>query len=630
MDTFLFGASFMLICGIVSLFLKKKQNLAAKIGFTGISVGCILPLFFFFANPAIQAENFSFLVIGIPPLIILAPCCALHALDYIHERKNTFWFFFNILVASILSICVFGMRSPILFLVLWEIMGASSFALVAFEFEKSETKKAAWLYILSAVAGALILILMFALQPRTELIFNNEVQYPDKWLLISILAIIGFGLKCGLWMIHFWLPSAHAAAPAPVSALMSGAMNNLGILAILQIITFNTRIGESTVVGSILLILGICGSLGAIIYALAQNHLKRLIAYSSVENFAIMALAIGLPLFFEGIGKHYNLGSKLEYAATLSAIGAIFHMYNHSALKGMLFLSAGAVHIGAHTYSMDKLGGLIKKMPFVGSAFTYGTLGISGLPPLNAFLSELFIYAAAISALSATDIVIVKIVSLSVIISLALMGGVASAVFTKAVGTIFLGEPRSKNATDAINVPKKTKVAIGILGLASIVLLFAPLFVNLSPELAIPMQFYYKALALYAIFAAVSAAIILLLCLGKKKELDGKGPTWDCGYAKPTAKMQYTGNSFSLPLADFFGNLLKTRSAFKKPEGLFPEPTKREFDTEDFAIRTLWTPLFKATSYIAEKAHHLQSGHLHLYILFIVIAIALMLTYAFI
>ncbi len=561
---------------------------------------------------AIQiADTFHF---GIVPLIVLAVCCALHAVDYIKENRKTFWCLFITLISSIIGVAVVGFKSPLLFLILWEIMGVSSFALVAFETDKKETKRAAWYYIMSAVAGALVLMLMFSLLDSPY-----KSDYKD---LIVILAIIGFGLKSGLAFIHFWLPSAHAAAPAPVSALMSGAMNNMGILGILVVMSGfcdkYTYVYSSSLVGWIVFILGVAGSLGAIILALAQNHLKRLIAYSSVENFGIMVLAMGLAI----LGNVYQCQTVERYAS----YAILFHMFNHAVFKGLLFISAGAVHIGAKTYDMNKLGGLIKKMPFVGRSFIYGSMGISGIPPFASFWSELLIYASAIFGLfsKSTPLIIASVI---VIITLALVGGIATAAFTKVAGTVFLGEPRSDYASNATDVPLCTKIAIGILVFISIGIVAAHLLWALLFHWgSIDSNIFY----LPVIFVLLVALFFLISKCGSTKKYNRTGPTWDCGYAAPTARMQYTGNSFSLPLEKFFAPILKTKANFTKPAGLFPTPTKRAFHTEDFSIRTLWAPLFKFIAFIAEKVHRLQSGHLHLYILFMVVAISAMLVWAFI
>ncbi len=623
------GALVLSLFGIVSFFCKGKKA-ASLIGFSGILLGSILGIMglidtvtHFGPDISVNPGNFNwtpepnYFYVTLPPLFILAPCCALHALDYIHERHNIFWGFFNLLVASIVFIAFFGIENPICFLFFWEIMGATSFALVAFEYDNAETKKAAWLYALSAVAGGLSLIVAL-------LLANYALS--EYALLIFILGVIGFGLKSGVAMVHFWLPPAHAAAPAPVSALMSGAMNNMGVMGILSlcpILCFENGLVEH-VMGYSLVVLGIAGALGAIIFALAQNHLKRIIAYSSVENFGIMTLAMGIG--FTAYIFH------LDEIGIFAFLALIFHMYNHAMLKGLLFITAGAVHIGAHTYDIENLGGLIKKMPFVAYTFIFGAIGISGIPPFGPFVSELMIYIASFMGLLSGD-TSVAIISLVTIISLALVGGIATATFTKAAGTVFLGEPRSEKAIKAANVPWRTKAAIAILAVMSVIiaLIFTMgtyEFLRTKSDFVINDPWFWvktfiKLPVIFIIFIVLSAIIFFVTKTGKR--IITCGPTWDCGYEKPSARMQYTGNSFSRPLALFFSGLLKTKDEFQKPNDFFPEKTERTFKTEDFSIRAFWKPLFRFVTAIAEKAHHLQSGHLHIYILFMVIAIIAML-----
>ncbi len=631
MHLMLLGAAVMILCGTASFLCKRTANGAIYPGMAGIITGSILglagccqTLFLPETVNSLQViccgnlpANLNFprmSAVFTVPLLILAPACALHARDYIHERGWVFWGFFNLLTATIMLIPTVCFDSPAAFLLLWEIMGATSFALVCFEFKHRDTRSAAWLYILSAQAGALCLILMF--------ILLNSPLAKSMPVVIFILAVLGFGLKCGLAMLHFWLPPAHAAAPAPVSALMSGAMNNMGIYGIFatgSLLLKSAPEGTAGTFGWILFAMGICGALGAIIFALAQTHLKRLIAYSSVENFGIMALGYGL--FFLGIHWQNNTLAGLGLAA------ALLHMYNHSMLKGLLFLCAGAVHIGAGTYQMEKLGGLMKKMPLTGFAFLFGSAGISGIPPFNAFLSEFLLYAAAICGLShAGSSNAMFFVSLAVIIVLALVGGVAAAAFSKASGIVFPGEPRSAEAADAHDVPRTTKTALVFLMICSIATgLCAPFF----------LRQYDIAPILMKINLLGTAMLItgMVLYLGRRPAktaaLDKTGPTWDCGYAAPAARMQYTGNSYALPLAKFFHALLGTEHHLRKPDGIFPGKSSESFTTTDFSERCLWRPVFRAVIKLSEKVHHLQSGYLHLYILFMVIAIICMLVWAF-
>lgn len=621
MSVILYGVAVMVVCGIGSLLCKKSQQSAAWVGFSGLVCGALLVLFgAVFGNPFdfslwIGRENLeSFrkeVLICVVPLLLLAPVCGLHALDYVHERKHVFWFFFNLLVASITLLPIANIEHPIFFLALWEVMGWSSFALVCFEQEAKGVQKASWLYMLSAQAGALCLILLVVLL--------KSAIGESMSMLIFWLAVVGFGLKSGFAFLHFWLPPAHAAAPAPVSALMSGAMNNMGILGIWKICsTITERSDCAAYCGWVLLTIGVLGAVGAIIFALAQTHLKRIIAYSSVENFGIMALALG----FVFIGEAYGL-EKLKF---LSMWALVFHLFNHTFLKGLLFLSAGAVHIGAGTYKIERLGGLIKRMPMVGAAFLFGSIGISGIPPLNLFFSEAILYYVAFLGVRSAQPPLM-VASIVVILALALIGGVATAVFTKASGVVFLGEARTGEARNAKNVPLATKISLGSLVFSSLLMcVYIPLVMR-----RVDVSFG----RFFSTIEWLGLGMILLVaaggCVRRKvsKKKDESGQTWDCGYSEPTARMQYTGNSFSLPLEKSFHGILATKEQVQKPEGFFPKDGKRSFSTKDISMRLLWHPLFRFIERIAEKTHRLQSGHLHIYIFFMVSAIFAMLIWAF-
>lgn len=554
------------------------------------------------------------------PVALVGLLAAVHASGYIHERHGIFWCLFNWMLASMFWVTRADFSLEFLFA--WEIMGVTSFALVAFEYREKKVRQAAWIYLLACHAGAMFLIPAFILGG-------------ENWGIAAvILGLIGFGLKAGFPMLHVWLPAAHPEAPAPVSAVMSGAMINLGFYGILRMpcaleVPFLRLLGWS------LLIMGLIGALGGALFALTRQNLKQLLAYSSVENMGIIAMGAGLGFLGAAEGS--------VFVASAGFAGAVLHILNHAVLKGALFLSAGSVMHATGSLNMDRFGGLMKRMPRTGSAFLFSSISLSGLPPFNAFTGELMIYIAAFAALLSGSNVLLS-AGLPVLPGLALTGALAATAFVKAYGATFLGEPRSKEAEDAHEVPLTMLLPVLVSVVLALILLFtSPWLVRLFARLTAqctgmvsglePVMQLSHILQKVALFSAATILLFFILVLIRRALPNGKketvAPTWDCGYARPTARMEYTGTAFVQPLVDFFCGILRTRKTVEKPEGLFPEKASISIETEDGAERIFWGPVFRLFGKLADRIHHLQSGYLHLYVLLMVAALLLMLAWSF-
>lgn len=556
------------------------------------------------------------IIFGIP-VIAVGIVAALHATAYLHgEAKHhlpKFWGFF---IATILAmLAVVAVDSKIAFLLAWEAMGLASAGLVAFEASEKSVRRASWIYLLACHAGAVALMLSGVLLGSSS-----------AWLAAFILALIGFGLKIGFPPFHAWLPEAHPAAPAPASAIMSGAMIPLGYYGLLK---FFSPLNEATVgyassVGWTFLIIGAVGGLGGILFALPQTNLKKLLAFSSVENMGIVALGLGLgsvAISVEGIGSSL---------AKFAIIGGIAHVLNHAFLKGALFLLAGSVLRQTGTLDQDRLGGLLKRMPFTGTLFTINAMGLAGLPPLNAFIGELILYVAAFNAVASSVPSLVG-AGFLVLIALSTMGGLAAAAYTKAIGATFLGEPRSTSAIEARETPCRMWLAALLLTLLSIVMV--PGTIILADRFT--GGFATSTLVAAAIVSAAFVAIVLALLFirrflcprGKEKP---SVPVWDCGYDAPTARMAYTGSAFTQPLADLFQFILRSRRYIKHFKGDPAAPSSGLIATEtnDIAIGGFWRPIFSTIARLFQRIHLLQSGSLHLYILIILLAVLALLVAA--
>lgn len=662
------------VCGLLAFAFRRQEALSDIFGFWGTTlsallalpvaivglsgtvsgVACKVPLQMPIGSFIIGADALSSLFLL--PLLLLGPLAALHSRGYLkgHGHANgTYWLLFNILFASmILVLCA---CDGILFLLAWELMGVSSFALVAFNHKEEQARSAAWKYLVASQIGAACLMAMFVtlgsavplddlqegpwLWARMTEIFNFQqleaTQYGATATAAAfILALLGFGLKAGFVPLHVWLPEAHPAAPAPVSALMSGVMIKLGIYGILRVISM---LGEPCAWwGWTLLAIGAITGIYGAICALSQSDLKRLLAYSSVENIGI--IAIGLGLGFSGLA-----GGELAIGM-LGFSGAFIHILNHSAMKGLLFLSAGAVAKSTGTLEMDRLGGLMKRMPWTGSGFVVGSAAISGLPPFNGFIGEFLILLACFQGVlsRSPSLMTPSIVALG---SLAVIGGLAPAIFAKATGTVFLGEPRTEAARNdkevgpAMLLPQLTLafLCIGLSVIAPKIVVASVPAIAKSAGLAewelSPGAF--MALGPLFMLGLVSSALLILLALLAllrghlpRASQERRSITWDCGYAAPTAKMQYSGSSLAQPLKDIFRFVFRPTDKLSGPEGAFPSKGSYSSALPDVAERWIIAPVFKAVNWLCDKLHGLQSGHLHLYIVLIMAALLLMLLWA--
>jgi formate hydrogenlyase subunit 3/multisubunit Na+/H+ antiporter MnhD subunit len=663
---FAFGCFF--LSGFLALMTNRLGRVASLIGSIGPMVGSILGLMaciqmLLHATPLVlrlpwnlplgsfyielDALSAFFLI----PFFILIPITALYGYGYLkkYEKRKALgisWFFFNTLVASLVAILL--ARNGLLFLICWEIMSVSSFFLVTFENEQAEVRSAGLIYLIATHIGTIFLLVFFILlgQANQSLDFKqltDAASYaPHFTTLLFCLALVGFGTKAGLIPFHVWLPVAHPAAPSHVSALMSAVMIKTGLYGIIRTITL---LGTPSILwGWILITIGLTSALIGVLFALVQHDIKRLLAYSSIENMGIMTLGIGIGLVGQLAGY--------PQVALLGWMGGLLHMLNHSLFKGLLFLGAGAVSQISGTREIDKMGGLLKRMPWTGFSFLLGALAISGLPPFNGFISEFLIYLGAFKEVGAINTPVpetmsVLITAFSTLFGLALVGGMAAICFTKAFGMVFLGEPRSEVIQNAHEVKVSMRLAMLILALGCLVLglaaPFLPYFLQPLCAQVLPASFITSAsldvlinqisqtLFYITVISALFLILIIVFLLIRKYK---KSPypasqtvTWDCGYLAPNARMQYTASSFVQPLATFFRTLLQLKEKHKPVAGLFPHHASLQSESADPFHHRFYSPIFESIKYFFSRWHWIQHGRLHLYILYIALVLIILLVW---
>ena len=472
------------------------------------------------------------------------------------------------------------------------------------------------MYLAAAHAGNLALFAMFALLGRMAGSYDFSAMAGlaaagGAATAVVALALCGFGMKAGLLPLHFWLPGAHAAAPSHVSALMSGVLLKTGIYGLLRVAGFFQ--GPPASWGTAMLVLGGVSAVLGVAFALAQHDVKRLLAYHSVENIGIIAMGIGLAL----IGRARDDGALLF----LGFAGAVLHTVNHATFKALLFLGAGSVVHATGTRDLDRLGGLSRAMPRTAALFLVGAAAICGLPPLNGFASEWLVYLASLRTVFDLGAAPHPHVAVAAVPVLALVGGLAAACFVKVFGTVFLGHPRSPHAERAHEAPGP--MLLPMLALAAVCVLVGLFPAALLPALARAVAQWSRlspgllaesagsaasagasAVRVSAVAAAL-AAIALGAALLRRRLLRGPQPqaeTWGCGYARPTARMQYTGSSLAAMLVGSFRWAFFPQTRFVPPRGVFPGASMYATHVPDTALERGVVPALSWLGRLAARA----------------------------
>jgi formate hydrogenlyase subunit 3/multisubunit Na+/H+ antiporter MnhD subunit len=548
------------------------------------------------------------------------------------------WFFFALFVASMALVVL--ARTAYLFLAAWEVMSLSAYFLVTFEHEKPEVRRAGWVYLIATHVGVAFLIAAFALLGRLAGSLDFEAframpaPAPAAAGVIFVLALVGFGAKAGLVPFHVWLPEAHPAAPSHVSALMSGVMIKMGIYGLLRVLSF---LGAPAAWwGLTLASLGLLTGLVGIALALHQRDVKRALAYSSIENMGLIALALGIAL--------WGTAQQLPLIAALGAAAALLHIWNHALMKGLMFLAAGSVLHGTGTRDMEQLGGLMRRMPWTGGLMVFGAVAIAALPPLNGFASKWLMYLGLlkVGVAAPQGPALAALLSVSL---LALIGGLAAVALVRLCGIALLGAPRSKAAEHAHEASPwmlGPMLVLALLCLASAVLpgvvvglLAAPLEQVLGPasESAWNARVLSEApLTTLGAFSAGTIGLLALVAAGwatwSRQSVSSEGPTWGCGYLRPTPRIQYTGRSFAEMMAEhLLPRFLRPGTTRKAPEGLFPGASQFTADEADPVCEKVYEPFFARWARRFAHLRILQQGKAHVYLFYILVMVVLALAW---
>ncbi len=656
MALYLYGIAAILLGGVLALFVPETAKAKALSLFTGL--GCVLVLcpaiavlsgsdsleFILqlsepFGNVRLMMDRLSaFFVIVTAFMSFLG---TLYAVGYIQhycgkgKDLGFHFFFFSILIASMLLTVT--VQHGLAFLAVWEIMSLSSFFLVTFEHEKQEVYKAGLNYLVSMHIGAVFLTAGFIVLANASgsFDFSSFRTAMNSGSLsvfgVFLLFFIGFGMKAGFVPLHTWLPQAHPAAPSHISGVMSGIMIKTGIYGILRIVSLMDS--PSPGLGCFVLIISLLSGLLGVAYAIAQHNLKKLLAYHSVENIGIIGMGIGVGML--------GLSYKNPVMSVLGFSGALLHVLNHSIFKSLLFYAAGMVYQKTHTLEIEKLGGLAKTMRFTAIAFLIGAVAISGLPPLNGFISEFFIYWGMFKGLRGGMLLsVLLVISIS---GLAFIGAMALLCFTKAFGVVFQGSPRTRYPEESFEpglffkIPMIAECAmIIIIGLfpAQVFSLICTVTSQFADIRVYPMT---ETLAVlnslsmgFGLFLLIAALVWMLRSRLRNRKGVFRYKTWDCGYQAGNVRMQYTASSYADPFVRIIRPVLDYQEHFRLPEQqtdkqdyrLFPEFAGFESHTKDQMETRVIEPGLALLSRFLNLFSWIQSGNIRVYILYGLIFLA--------
>lgn len=529
------------------------------------------------------------------------------------------------------------------FLLSWEFMSLTSWALVMAHHKEPGNARAGYVYITMASFGTFALLLAFGLLAGREGHYAFDAmraaaESPRLAVLVLALAVLGAGSKAGLVPLHVWLPLAHPAAPSHVSALMSGVMTKVAAYGFIRI-TFDL-LGPTHWSWSVVpLVLGAITAVLGLLYAILERDLKRLLAYSTVENIGIIFIGLGLALAFKANG--------MPPAAALAMTAALLHALNHAAFKSLLFLGAGAVLVATGKRDLEQLGGLIHRMPYTSAAFLVGAAAISALPPLNGFVSEWLLFQAIIVSPDLPQWGM-KFLVPAIGAMLALSAALAGACFVRAFGITFLGRSRSTAAAEAHEVDRSSLGAMTGLALVCALIGILPGFVidAIGPAIRIltggqlPTQSEVPWLSivpvtasrssynglLVLLFIAISGLLAVYVIHMWASRALRRAPAWDCGFPDPRPVTQYSAGSFSQPLRRVFGSLVfQVREVVEMPPPGDLRPARLAVTLRDLVWELLYDPVVKAVSFTADRLNHLQFLTIRRYLTLVFAALILLL-----
>jgi hydrogenase-4 component B len=612
------------------------------------SIASGIPLFTYSLSYDALAAFFSLI------LAILVGAVSIYSFGYLKEFEGNrnlgfFGFWFHILLLSLAITLVAA--NAFLFLIAWEVMALAAYGLVAFYHEDQATRQAGLLYVIMAHIDAGCLLLGFSLLIQASGSAEFASFHAAAAQLSSgrqaaafVLFFLGFSIKAGVIPFHIWLPAAHPVAPSNISALLSGIVIKTGIYGMARIF-LDSLGGLPSWAGLLVLVVGVVSAVLGVLYALMEHDLKRLLAYHSIENIGIILMGLGAALIFRVAGHPLLAGVAL--------IAAMFHTLNHAIFKCLLFLGAGSVLHSTGTRNMEEMGGLIRPMPITAFCFLIGAVAISGLPPLNGFVSEWLTYQSLLAGFGVTG-GLTRILFPLAGSMLALTGALAAACFVKAFAISFLALPRSAASKNVHEAPRTMLIGMGCLTVACVALglgatWFLPIFGAMTEQLlgqrvggnlianngwvlsegVLHGGTVSTAAIAIGLLILVGAAILLITVTGRKFARQ-RGPTWDCGLPGLTEQNEYTATAFSKPLRMIFSVLYQPRREIQQVFDVspyFPKEIHFESEIDPTFEKRLYVPLQEFILRLSSRLRTIQAGSIHAYLAYIFVTLVLLLLF---
>lgn len=653
-------------------FLCRNQRLMISVIFSLAAIASLLSLFAGLWAVSSGTPESYIILLGLPDLpfhMRLDPLSgffltligatgfmlSIYSIGYIrgfigHRSVTSLVFFYSLFLMGMILVVLAD--DAFFFLISWEVMAASSYFLVMFEDEKTANRKAAFLYIVIAHVGAIAILLSFGLMAGFASGFESfqgytfdamrKMDIPAGWAAVAFfLAFFGFAAKAGVVPLHIWLPEAHPAAPSNVSALMSGVMLKTAIYGIIRV-AFDLIKFFPWWWGTVVLVFGLITAIMGILFAVLQQDIKRLLAYSSVENIGIILIGIGMAMVFAS----FNMTSL----SSLALIAALYHTLNHAVFKSLLFMGAGAVLHATHERNMEGMGGLIHKMPWTSALFLVGAVSISALPPFNGFVSEWLTFQVFLLSPALPTPILNLLIPIGAAV-LALTAAIAATCFVKAFGIVFLGHWRGRQNQNVHEVDGFMKTGMVLAAVLCLLLGVLPTFVinwlDILPEMLIggkiaasagefgwmwltPISYTRASYSGPVVLLGITAIVALTyIILHARKTTIHRGPLWDCGFEKITNRMQYTGTAFSMPTRRIFGFLFKIRERIEvdaeQGHKFFPNRIRYSLRIRDKVWNWLYQPLANASFWIAKQVGRLQQGRIQMYLIYPFITIITLL-----
>lgn len=640
------------LSGVPGLFFPRASSAGEKIAALLMVAGCACGLAGAASGGAAETRasvpwavpgaSLTFAMDGLANLFLVqifavGGLAAVYALGYWPQAKHPgngrkLRFFFGLMIGG-MALQVLA-ADGLTFLLGFEVMANAAFLVITTEDHDPAVRRTGLLYTATTHCGALCLFALFTLLKSLTGAWDfaglgSAALTPGVRTAVFLLALGAFTLKAGAMPLHVWLPSAHANAPSHISAVMSGVLIETGIYGFLRIV--GPLSPAPLWWGATVLAIGAFSAVWGIAFAVGQKDLKRLLAYSSIENMGIIFVGVGIGMMGRAAGRPEIL--------VLGLAGALLHVWNHGLFKSLLFFAAGSTIHGVGTREIDRMGGVSKRMPWTAAAFLVGVISICGLPPLNGFVSEFLIYSAVFRRVASGGARAWLIVALAGP-ALALAGGLALAAFTKAYGLVFLGSARTREAGEAHESPRWMLAPMGVLAAGCVLVGVAPLLV--APVLDAAVGAWAPEARGTGVSAAAPlgtiglAAGVLLAAIGAtafllRRRIAGApsaaGPTWGCGYLAPGPRMQYTPTSFGELVVRVFRWALWPVSKYPGLHAWLPRAVRHETELPDVVLDRALLPATGLVARAFRWFRWMQAGSMPLYIVYIVLTLVVLLTW---